>query len=308
MPASLSRAWLAAPPIVRGAVMVLLSTLTGAVSNALIHHVAAHIHAFEVAFFRCLFGLIVLSPVIMRNGFGVMKTDKLKLHLARGFLQSGSMLLGFLGLALAPLAKATSLQFTAPLFAAALAVVVLGEVIRIRRLAALAVGFSGALVVLQPWTGTYDVGAWVSLGSAAIFAVVMIITRTIGKSESSVTQILWMTLLTTPATLIAAVFVWTTPDLVELAFLAGVGLFATLNHVTMAQALREAELTAVTPVQYTKLIWAALIGFFVFGEIPDLGTWIGGTLIFASVTYIVFREQHLKKQAKAAGAPAKAAA
>lgn len=284
--------------------MVLLSTLTGAVSNALIRHIATDIHAFEVAFFRCMFGLFLLSPVIMKNGLGVMKTSRLQLHLARGFLQSGSMLLGFLGLALSPLAKVTSLQFTSPLFAAVLAVFVLGEVMRIRRIVALGVGFTGALIVLQPWSGTYDVGAWITLGSAAIFAVVMIITRTIGKTESSVTQVMWMTLLTTPATLIAASFYWTMPNLVELTYLAGIGLFATLNHITMAQALREAELTAVTPAQFTKLVWAALIGYFVFGEIPEVETWIGGLLIFASVTYVVIREQKLKQQAKLAATPA----
>ena len=286
--------------------MVLLSTLTAAISNALIRHIATNVHAFEIAFFRCLFGAVMLSPVIMKNGIGVMKTSKLKLHLTRGFLQSGSMLLGFLGLAMSPLAKVTSLQFTSPLFAAVLAVIFLGEVMGIRRIVALGVGFGGALIVLQPWSATYDIGAWITLASAAIFAFVMIITRTIGKSESSVTQVLWMTLLTTPATLIAASFYWTMPTPVEFAFMVGIGLFATLNHVTMAQALREAELTAVTPAQFTKLVWAALIGFFVFQEIPEVETWIGGTLIFAAVTYIVIREQKLKQQAKTAAVPATA--
>jgi drug/metabolite transporter (DMT)-like permease len=300
--ASLVRAWHGASPTLRGILLVFCGTFLGATSNSLIRYTSTEIHPFEIVFFRCFFALVFLSPTLFRAGFGSLRTKRFGTHAMRSCVQMGSMLLGFTGFALAPLATATSLQFTAPLFATVLAVVILGEVIRFRRIAALVVGFAGAIIVIQPWQGHYDVGALATIGSAACFAVVMIFIRQLGATEAPTTQLIYLALITTPLTFIIALNYWQTPTFFQLCVMASIGLFTTLNNLTLAHALRLAELSAILPVQYTKLVWAATIGFVVFGEIPDIWTWVGGSLIFGSATYIAIRERKAKPPPPAATA------
>ena len=291
---NLVRAWHSAPPTLRGILLIFCGTFLGATSDALIRHTSAEIHPFEIVFFRCFFALVFLSPTLFRAGIGSLKTKRLGTHAIRACVQTVTMLLGFLGFALAPLAKATSLQFTAPLFATVLAALILGEVIRLRRITALVVGFAGAIIVIQPWQGQYDVGAFASIGSAACFAIVMILVRQLGTTEKPTTQLIYAALMTTPITFLIALNFWQTPTFIQLCLMASIGLFTTLNNLTLAHALRLAELSAILPVQYTKLVWAATIGFIVFAEIPDIWTWLGGSLIFGSATYIAIRERNVK--------------
>lgn len=113
------------------------------------------------------------------------------------------------------------------------------------------------------------------------------------RTESSVTATLYMALFATPLTLMAAIPVWRTPTLAELGWLIAIGVAGTTTHFCVAQALREAETTAVQPANFLRLIWAAAFGFLFFGEIPDLWTWIGGSMIFGAVIYITYRERQL---------------
>ena len=100
-----------------------------------------------------------------------------------------------------------------------------------------------------------------------------------------------MTLLGTPLVLLAALYVWTTPAWGQLAWMLGVGAFGTVGDLCIAQAFKDADATVVIPIDFTKLVWAALLGYLAFGEVPDLGTWLGGIIILGAVTYIAFRER-----------------
>ncbi len=261
--------------------------------NAIVRGLSSDLHPFEMAFFRCVFGLLVLAPMIFRHGLEPFKTQRLGLHALRGVLQGAVLLMFFMALSMIPMATVQALFFTSPLFATLLALVFLGEAIRARRITALAVGFAGVLVVLRPGFGALDLGALLMLASAATWGSAIIVIKVLSRTESSLTATLYPTLFVTPIALIAALPYWRAPTIEELGWMALLGTFATLSHLCLAQAFKEAEVTAIMPVDFTKLIWAALAGYLLFAEVPDLSIWLGGAMIFSAVTYIAIREHRL---------------
>ena len=282
------------PNTVRGMGLVALSALSGTVANAMVRHLTRELDSFEIAFFRALIGLILLSTLLVRYGLAPLRTRRLGLFAVRGILVATSIILFYRGLGLVPLAKATALNFSAPLFATMLAVIILGEPIRTRRIAALAVGFVGMLVILRPGWEAPALGDFYIIASALVFSVVMIFLKVLSRTESTLTMSLYAGIFMTPVTLVLALPVWQTPSLVQLGWLLGVGAFSVLAQILFVQGLREAEVTAVTPVGFVRLLWAALIGYLFFAEVPDAWTWLGGFMIFASVTYIAWRERRLQ--------------
>jgi len=208
-----------------------------------------------------------------------------------------SAMLFIAGLSLAPLAKVTALNFSAPLFAAVLAAVILKEVLRVRRIVALTVGFAGTVIVLRPWDGAFDLGAAFVLLSAVAWAFGMIVIKILMRSESSVTTTILTTVLSTPFALAAALTVWQMPTATQFLWLTGIGGAYAASQLAFAQALKEADLTALLPLDFLRLIWAALLGYVVFAEVPEAATWIGGAMIFIAATYIAYRERRTRRAA-----------
>ena len=282
------------PSPLRGMAYMLTCALVFAAMNAAIRHVSANLHPLEIAFFRSLFGLLVFAPLFIRNGLDPLRTRRPGMLLLRGGFNVVSMTLFFVGVSIAPLAKVAALSFSAPLFATVLAVVLLGEVIRGRRITALVVGFTGTLIILRPGLGGMDLGAILVLGSSLAYALGLIVIKSLSRTESSTTIAIYAMLVTTPVTFLMALPVWEAPTWTDLAWMAAVGGMGGLGHVLTAQAFKEADVTAVLPIDFTKLIWSAIIGYLVFSEVPDAWTWLGGTVIFSAVIYIAYRERHMK--------------
>lgn len=258
-----------------------------------------HLHPFEIAFFRNLFGLVALAPWFIRRGLTPLRTQKFSLHVLRALINVVAMLSFFMGLSLTPIAQVQALGFTAPLFATLLAILFLGEKVFLWRWSALIVGFLGALIIIRPGIKSIDLGSLLVLGSAATWACAIIIIKMLSRTDSSVTITAYMVLLMTPLSFIPAAFFWQWPNGEQLLWLAFVGILGTLAQLGMTQAFRIADATAVLPLDFMKLIWGAMIGYIVFGEVPDTGIWIGGITIFAAATYIVYRESQTKTLEKA---------
>ena len=271
--------------------------------NAIVRGLSSDLHPFEMAFFRCAFGLIALAPMVLRHGLEPFRTQRLGLHALRGALQAAVLLMFFLALSMTPMATVQALFFTSPLFATLLALVVLGEAIQARRIAALVVGFAGVLVVLRPGFGALDPGALLMLAAAATWGSAIIVIKMLSRTETSLTATLYPTLFVTPIALLSALPYWRTPTWEELSWMALLGIFATVSHLCLAQAFKEAEVTAVLPVDFTKLIWAALAGYLLFAEVPGLSIWLGGAMIFSAVTYIAIREHRLIADSTAPAIP-----
>ncbi len=282
------------PAVVRGMALIAVSALCFAAMHGLIRHVTGDLHPFEAAFFRNLFGLLFFLPWFARVGLRPLRTGRLRLHALRGGLQVLAMLSFFMALSITPLAEVSALSFSAPLFASLGAIVFLGEKMRLRRWSALIIGFAGALVIIRPGFETIDVGFVLVIFSAALWAGTMLVIKVLARGESSLTITAYMGLFLTPLSFLPALFVWQWPSVAQLVLLAAIGGLGSVGHLAMAQAFKEAEVSAIMPADFTRLIWATIIGYLAFAELPDLWTWIGGAVIFASTTYIAFREARLK--------------
>ena len=275
---------------------MLAATLLFSGMGAIARHVSARIHPFEVVFFRIAFGLVLLLPLVLRYGLRHFRTKHFGLHFARAATHVTEMQIYFLGLTMIQYAKVQALTFTTPLFATLLAVLILRERIHARRMTALAIGFFGALIVVRPGIEPVDAGSLLILTSALGWAGVILIVKRLTRTDSSITITAWMVVLMSPMALIPALFVWEWPTSTELGWLAVAGFTGTLGQLAITQAFRVADTTAVMPIDFTKLIWASLLGFLVFDEIPSIWTWVGGIVIFAGALYIALRERQLQMQ------------
>jgi len=298
-----SAAYLRLPGQIRGILLLLCATILFSGMHALIRHVGEAQHPFEMAFFRNLFGFIVLAPFFMRYGFSILRTKRLGLHALRGTVHVGSMLLFFSAVTVAPLATVAALTFTAPLFVTLGAVLLLGEKIRYRRMGALLIGFAGVMIVLRPGLGELEIGALLALGSSGIWATALLMIKMLSRTESSVTLTAYMAIFLTPLSAIPAAFVWQWPSWGELGWLALMGSVGTAGHLFLAQAFREADATMVLPFDFLRLIWASLLGYFLFGQVPEVLVWVGGAVIFSSTIYLAYREAVVSHRARKAAAP-----
>ena len=278
---------------VRGMLWMLGATLLFVIMHAAIRNIAAQLPAIEIAFFRNIFGLVFLGPVFLRHGIAPLRTLCFRLHLWRAVLNLINMVAFYFGLAHTPLAEATALNFTAPLFATPLATLFLGETIRMRRTIALVIGFSGAIVILRPGAEAISLGALLILFAAVLWGGIMIMIKVIGRTDSSLTITAWVLILMSIMSFPPALFVWQWPTAEQFGWLAFIAVTGTIGQLMLAQALKEAEATSIMPIDFFRLIWAAAIGYVAFTEIPDAYTWVGGIMIFGAATYIAFREKKL---------------
>ena len=284
--------------VLNGIGLMIIATVLFSVMHASIKYMSSSLHPFEIAFFRNLFGLIVIAPWFIRYGLEPLKTKKIKLHLARSFFNVIAMLSFFYSLSIAPLADVASLAFTAPLFASILAVVFLKEIIGIKRIIAIILGFIGAIIVIDPVYSSINNGHILTLLSASVWSVSLIIIKILGRTESSVTITSYMVIIMIPLSGIAALFYWETPTINDLIFLVIIGISGTAAQMLLAQALRQGDTSIIMPFDFLKLIWAVGIGYLFFFEVPSLNTWLGSIIIFLSTLYIAYREKILSKKIK----------
>lgn len=266
------------------------AALSFTVMTALIRYLATEIHPFEIGFFRAAVNLLLMVPFVLRGGFAVLKTDGQGFYILRGFIGVVFLMAYFSGAAMIPVANSQALVFVSPLIAAVLAVVLLGEVIHIRRVTALLVGLAGALIILRPGFNELSIGAGLVLLGALANAASNIIVKFKTRTDHPDTVVFYLALYVTPLILIPALFVWQWPTAEQLMWLVAIGFCATLNQRFLSRAFAVADATAVLPFDFARLPFAAVIGFAVFTEIPDVWVWVGGFVIFAASIYMAHRE------------------
>ena len=298
------RRWLAVPSAVKAALYMVATTILITCMHAVIRHVSATQHPFEIAFFRSFFGLLVFLPIFLRHGTDILKTNNLHLHVARGVVQTVAMLMFFTAISLLPLAKLSALSFTSPLFASLFAILFLGERVRLRRTFALLIGFAGTLIIIRPGAVSVEAGTLLVLASSAMWAFALLFVKKLSATESSVTIVTYMNLLLTPLALIPALFVWSWPSGTELLWLFLVGALASGAHWLMTQSFRHADTSAVMPFDYVRLVWASILGFIIFAEVPTIWTLLGGAVIALSATYIAWREARVSRSRPTSVPPA----
>lgn len=284
------------PGASRGGLLMLLSGAAFAVMMALVRLVADDIHPFEAAFFRNLFGLLFMLPWVAVAGLAPLRSGRWRVHLLRSAFGLAAMLSLFLALTLLPLAEATALSFTSPLFATIGAALVLRETVRLRRWLATLVGFLGALIVLRPGATAFDPSSLVALTAALFIAGAMLSIKSLSRTEHPNAIVVMMGLWMTPASLVPALFVWRWPTPETWGWLLLIGFSATIGQVCLTRAFACAEASAVLPYDFFRLIFTAGLGYLIFGQIPDAWTLVGGLVILAASVYIARREAVLARR------------
>lgn len=247
----------------------------------------------ETMFYRQgVAAVLMLGFVLAGPGLRSLRTARFAAHVGRTAVGLVGMLATFGAVLLLPLADATTLQFTVPLFGTLLGAVLLREAVGVQRWAAVAVGFVGVLVVTQPGTGALPpAGAAVGLVAAVFVALVAILLRQIGRTESALTTVFWFSALSVPPLGLAYAFFFQRHDAGTWAIMLSVGLVGGLAQLALTAAVRHAPVSAVIPMDYSSLFWGTLYGWALFGTLPGWGTALGAPIIVASGLYIVWRER-----------------
>ena len=225
----------------------------------------------------------------------LIKTQSLKFQLMRSIFLLGATLCFFTGLSTIQVAEASAVMFTAPLMVTALAPLVLREKVGIRRYGSVVVGFIGALIIIRPGQDALDVGAFWVLAAAACYACYQLSTRALSQQDSVLTTLFYSALLGAIVMSAIVPFEFQAPTPLDWSVMALAGLFGTLGHFCMIKAFTVAEASRLAPYSYTNLLWATLIGFVLFGTLPDLWTYVGAAVIIASGLYILHRERQKRR-------------
>jgi drug/metabolite transporter (DMT)-like permease len=297
-----------APPIARrdnvalGILYMVLSTIMFGAINALVKWEVAIYPVGEVAFFRTLFALIpILALVLPRRGLAVFRTERLRDHVRRAVSQLGSMTCIFFAFKLMPLAGATAISFSAPLLTTILSIILLKEKVGLHRWAALLVGFAGVLVVTQPGAGEFQWGAIFAVGNAILISTVAVAIRQMSLTESSDTLIVYQLCLLVPLSALLLPFGYATPTPADFALLAAAGIGNGIAQFWWTKSLHLAPASAVTPFNYLSLIWAMIVGFIVWGDLPTSDLILGSAIVIGSGLFLLWRETGRRR----APAPAK---
>jgi len=280
---------------VKAATLMLAGMLAFSCMSALVRLSAEQIHSFEVAFFRNILAVLMFLPLIVRMGPEILRSKQPKLHLARAGLGAMAMLSFFTALTLIPLAEVTALGFASPFFATLGAVLFLGERIKLHRTTALIIGFIGVMVVLRPGYVEVSLGATLILLSAGLIGTTAVFVKKLSATDAPEAIAIWMVVLQTPITFIAALFVWEWPTLETFGYLLCLAFAGTVGHLCWTRAMAIADVSQLQPFEFAKLPFVAIIGFFVFSEVPSKWVWIGGAIIFAANGYITHREARLAR-------------
>ena len=278
--------WRHLPGNTRGALWILLAALIMTLQVAVVKKLGAGLHIFEIVFFRCAFSFLILSPAFPRLGLGAYATARPALHITRSVLGILAMACYFYAVSWLPLAEAIAYTFTMPLFMILCAVLLLGERVRWRRWTATAVGFAGVLVMLRPGMVAVEAAALVALFGALLSALVFTSVKKLSATESALTMILYFALVGMLMSIGPAIAVWRWPNGAEFALLALIGALGTAGQYVAVWGWSVGEATAVAPFDYSRLIFAAALGFVLFAEVPDPMTILGAGIIVASTLYI----------------------
>jgi drug/metabolite transporter (DMT)-like permease len=265
--------------------------------TGVVRYLGSDMNPAQAAFIRYLFGTLMLTPVFFRLRLHAGMTRRIGLYALRGVVHGVAVILWFFAMARIPIAEVTALGFTAPIFTTVGAALFLGEKLHMRRVGAVVAGFGGAIVILRPGLEVVHIGAVAQLVSAPLMAVSFLLAKKLTETESPTEIIAFMAVFVTLALAPPAILAWRTPTPAELMWLFMAAVFATLGHYAMTQAFRAADITVTQPFSFLQLVWATLLGFYMFGETPDGWTLAGGGIIVASATYIAHREARRKGRA-----------
>ncbi len=287
-------------PHLQAVLWMLLACFSLSVIAAIGRYAAfAGLHPFQTVFLRLLIAFITLLPFVFHAGLKSLHTTKIKLHIFRTINGLFAMWLWFSAIAYIPIDEQVALSFLAPIFTTIGAVLLLGEVVRLRRVTAIIVSLAGALIIIRPGIAEFSLGHGLALSSAMAMGVTMLLIKSLTAKDSPLTIVFYSHLLMLPISVLPALSVWQWPETSLWLWMLGFGPAAAIGHFALAKSYSLADASFVASIDYARLPFAALIGWILFSELSDIWTWVGASIIFASTLYIARREIKLAKAKEA---------
>jgi drug/metabolite transporter (DMT)-like permease len=287
----------------RGIALILASTVFLGSSDVTSKYLSATLPSIEIAWIRFLvFALIMFPAMLPGSPLYALQTKRPGLQAVRGVALLGSSLLFISGLRFLPMAEASATSFVSPLFVTALSIVFLGEGVGLRRWLATAVGLIGVLIVLRPGSSAFHPAAVFPIVSALAWACTLIMTRMLSGTERAITTMTYSSIVGVGILSALVPLVWVAPSWHDIFFGIVIGVASTAGQWIVVLAFRYADASVLAPFSYTQLLWVSLLGFLVFGEVPDIWTMTGAAFIVASGLYTAHRERIRRSQLLAVAA------
>jgi drug/metabolite transporter (DMT)-like permease len=280
----------------RGILVTLAAMLTFGLMDAASKYLSARYPTVQVVWLRYVFTVPLLLAMLAPRGlFRFVRSRRPGLQLARGLLLVIEIGLVVWSFGQLPLADVHAVLALTPLVVTALSVPMLGEKVGPRRWAAVAVGFLGVLIILRPGLGVIHPAALVALLAVLLYALYQVMTRMVGRADAAETSLLWQLVIGSVALTAVVPFFWRPPELGHWPLFAVLAVLGGVGHFCMIRALQLASAVVVQPFTYTLLVWAVVIGFLVFGDLPDLWTLLGAAVIVAAGSYAAWRERRRQR-------------
>jgi drug/metabolite transporter (DMT)-like permease len=284
------------PDAIKASFFALCAAILAACFTLTIRFATAEIHPYQAVFLRFAFGLILIAPMVARQGIGSLSTKRLPLLGVRGVLSAAEMCLWFMAVLYLPLAEATTLNFTVPLFGTILAAVILRETVCIHRWLAVLIGFVGVGLIIHPGSDTMQLASLLPIAAALCMASAGMITKQLVATENPTSLLFYLMIITTPVSLIPALFVWQTPSLNALGLMAIAAMMMNVMQLCNIKALQLADYSFFVGFSYLRLPIIGFLALILFGEVPDIWIVPGGALIIGAAVYVALRERKLAKQ------------
>src|SRR3954454_8508756 len=281
----------------RGIALILASTVFLGISDVTAKYLSATLPSIEIAWIRFLVFALIMSPAMVPGSpLFALQSRRPGLQVMRGIALLGSSLFFISGLRFLPIAEASATGFVSPLFVTALSIIFLGESVGLRRWIATAVGLIGVVIILRPGSGAFHPAAFFPIVSALAWACTLIMTRMMSGREHALTTMTYSSI--TGACIVSALvpFVWVTPSWHDILFGIFIGIASTAGQWIVVLAFRYADASVLAPFSYTQLLWVTVLGFVIFGELPDIWTITGAVFIVASGLYTAHRERVRRSQ------------
>ena len=292
------------PPNVQGALWLVSGGFIFTSTSAMIRLLSTQVESVQTAFFRAVISVILLLPMIAAGRVKPWRSKRIVGHFWRTAMGTGSMVLGFYAVSMLPLADATAIAFSQPLFSVVVAAAIAGEKVRWRRWSATVIGFAGVLIMARPGEGSLQLGALVALANAAAVSISILLVRRLSDSETPLMILTQFAIFSTILPTVPAILVWRWPDLWGWVLAVGIAVSATVGQYFWVQAFKSGEMSAVAPFEYMRLPFAVFVGWLIWGEMPVIWTYVGASIVIGSALYIAHREHQLaRERRRAAPAP-----
>lgn len=279
----------------KGAIWMLFASLFYVSSATLTRYLEGSYDTFQLAFLRCVVGVCLLTPIVLRTGVAQLKTKIIHIHLLRMVVTYIAILFWFYAAETVPVGDFFAIQFATPLFTIAAAALLLREHVSLKSWLAALIGFGGVMIIVRPGYIPVSLGVLGALATALSYALVNTLIKVASRFDSPTVMTFYVNVLILPVSAVPAYFVWKTPGLADLPILLGIALLATMAQFCVASGISLADARVVQPMNFLRMPIAAFFGFLVFKEFPDLWTWVGAMIIFGAAWYAVQHGRAAKK-------------